>query len=50
MWVPSLGQEEPLEWELATHSSGLEKVHAWKKFMNRGAWQITVPRVAKSWT
>ena len=25
-WVPSLGQEDPLEMEMATHSSS----HAWK--------------------
>ena len=42
--VPSLGQEDPLEEEMATHSSIL----AWK--MDRGAWWATVHRVAKSWT
>ena len=49
MWetrVRSLGQEDPLEKELATHSSIL----AWKNPMDRGAWQATVHVVAKSQT
>ena len=33
-WVWSLGQEEPLEKEMATHSSTL----AWKNSMDREAW------------
>ena len=33
-WVRSLGQEDPLEEEMATHSSIL----AWKISMDRGAW------------
>ena len=37
MWVQSLGQEEPLEKEMATHSSIL----AWRIPMDRGAWQAT---------
>ena len=45
-WVLSLGQEEPLEKEMATHSHIL----AWRIPMDRGAWQATVYRVAKSWT
>ena len=44
-WVPSLGREDPLEKEVATHSSIL----AWGIPMDRGAWQATVHRVAKSW-
>ena len=32
--VPSLGQEDPLEKEMASHSSIL----AWKNAMERGAW------------
>jgi len=36
-WVQSLGWEDPLEKEMATHSSIL-------------AWRITVHGVAKSWT
>ena len=37
-WVQSLGQEDPLEKGMATHSSIL----AWEIPMNRGAWQATV--------
>ena len=35
-WVGSLGQEDPLEKEMATHSSIL----AWRIPMDRGAWQV----------
>ena len=42
--VWSLGQEDPLEKEMATHSSGLENP------MDRGAWWATVHGVAKSRT
>ena len=35
MWVQSLGREDPLEEDMATHSSIL----AWKIPMDRGAWQ-----------
>ena len=45
-WVRSLGQEDPLEKEMATHSSIL----AWKNPMDRGAWWATVHGVAKSQT
>ena len=38
-WVQSLGQEDPLEKEMSSHSNIL----AWK--MNRGAWQATVHAV-----
>ena len=38
MQVLSLGQEDPLEKEMATHSSIL----AWKNPMDRGAWWGTV--------
>ena len=38
MWVKFLGQEDPLEKEMATHSSIL----AWKILMDRGAWRATV--------
>ena len=41
--IRSLGQEDPLEKEMATHSSIL----AWKNPMDRGAWQATVHGVAK---
>ena len=40
-----LGQGDPLEKERATHASIL----AWEP-TDRGAWQATVHRVAKSWT
>ena len=35
--VPSLGQEDPLEKEMATHSSVLKLENP----MDRGAWQAT---------
>ena len=41
-----LGQEDPLEEGMATHSSIL----AWKNPMDRGAWWVTVHGVAKSRT
>ena len=46
IWVQSLGWEEPLEEEMATHCSIL----GWRIPMYRGAWQATVHRVAKSGT
>ena len=45
-WVQSLGWEDPLEKEMATHSSML----AWNKPMDRGTWQATVHGVTKSRT
>ena len=42
----SLGWEDPLEKEMATHSSIL----AWRIPMDRGAWQVTVHGVTKNWT
>ena len=45
-WVGSLGREDPLEKEMATHSSIL----AWRIPMDRGAWWATVHGVAKSRT
>ena len=45
-WVRSLGWEDPLEEGMATHSSIL----ACRIPMDRGAWWVTVHRVAKSWT
>ena len=42
--VRSLGPEDPLEEEMATHSSIL----SWKIPMDRGTWRATVPRVAES--
>ena len=41
--VRSLGQEDPLEEEMATHSSIL----AWKNLMDRGAWQAVVCGIAE---
>ena len=45
-WVQPPGWEDPLEEEMATHSSIL----AWRIPMDRGAWQAAVHGVAKSWT
>ena len=45
-WVQSLGQEDPLEKRMATHSSIL----AWRIPMDRGAWRATVHEVAESQT
>ena len=44
--VQSLGQEDLLEKEMATHFSIL----AWRIPEGRGAWWATVHGVAKSWT
>ena len=44
--VQFLGWEDPLEKEMATHSSIL----AWSILMDGGAWQATVQGVAKSGT
>ena len=44
--VQSLGWEDPLEKEMATHSSIL----AMENSMDRGAWWATVHGVTKSWT
>ena len=49
MWetqVGFLGQEDPLEKEMATHSSIL----VWKNPMDGGAWRATVHGVTKSQT
>ena len=46
MPVQSLGQEDPLEEGLATHSSVL----AWRIPMDSGSWRATVHRVTKSQT
>ena len=43
--VRSLGGEDPLEKEMATHSS----IPAWK-ILDRGAWRATGHGVSKSWT
>ena len=43
MQDPSLGREDPLEEEMATHSSILAWIISW----TRGAWRATVHWVAK---
>ena len=45
-WVRSLGREDPLEKEMATHSSIL----AWRVPVDRGSWWATVHGIAKSQT
>ena len=45
-WVRSLGQEDPLEKEMAAHSSTL----AWRIPWTRGAWWATVHGVTKNRT
>ena len=45
-WSQSLGWEDPLEEDMATHSSIL----AWRIPMDRGTWQGTAHGVAKSQT
>ena len=46
--IGDLGWEDPLEEGMATHSSILGKFL--ENQMDRGAWQATIQRVAKSWT
>ena len=43
MQVRPLGQEDPLEKDMATHSSIL----AWENLMDSGGWQDTIHGVAK---
>ena len=45
MWIQSLGQEDPLEKETATHSSSCLKNH-----MDRAAGWATVHGVTEIWT
>ena len=45
-WVQTLGQEDPLEEGMATHSSIL----TWRIPVDREAWQATVHGVSKSQT
>ena len=40
-----LGQEDPLEEGMATHSLFLPR-----KFLDRGTWRAAVHRITKSWT
>ena len=44
--VQSLGWEDTLEKEIEIHSS----IPTWRFPADRGAWQASVQRVAKSWT
>ena len=44
MQVPSLGREDPLEEEMATHS----RYHCLENPMDRGAWRATVHEVAQA--
>ena len=44
--VRSLGWEDPMEEEMATHS----RILVWRIPRDTGAWQATVHGVAKSWT
>ena len=46
MWVQSHGQKDPLEKEMATHSS----ISCLEKSMERGAWWAIPHGVAKPWT
>ena len=45
MQVRFLGLEDPLEEEMATHSSVL----AWENTVDRGAWPTMVHGVVESW-
>ena len=45
-WVRSLGCEDPLEEDVATHSHTL----AWRIHMNRGAWKVIIYMVTKHQT
>ena len=45
-WVRSLVWKDPLEMDMATHSSIVD----WRIPMDRGTWWATVHRVSKSWT
>ena len=46
-WIQSLGQEDPLEKGMATHSSILSCL---ENSMDRGTWQATIRGVTKSQT
>ena len=45
MWDRSLGQEDPLEEGMATHSG----ISAWRTPKDRGAWWAAVHGVTESW-
>ena len=42
-WIRSLGQEDPLEKEMASHSSN----SCLESLMDRGVWQATVHGIAE---
>ena len=44
--IPSLSWANPMEKEMATHSSIID----WRIPMDRGAWRATVHGVSKIWT
>ena len=46
IWILFLGQEEPLEEEMETHSSILAQENP----MDKGAWRATVRAVSRSQT
>ena len=47
MWIPSLGQEDPLEEEMAVHSS----ITAWEIPRTEGPGSLwSMDRVVKRWT
>ena len=37
-WVQFLGQEDPLEKEMTTHSSTLGKFHGWRNLVDYSPW------------
>ena len=47
MWVQSLGWEDPLEKGITNHPL---QYSCLENRMDRGAWQVAVYGVAKSWT
>ena len=44
MWVPSLGLQDPLEWEMAIHSSVLAYIIPWTEEQG-GLWSMGSQRV-----
>ena len=51
MWVQSMGREDPLEKEMATHSSILAWKIPWRRSLGvLCLWNCIVQGVTKSWT
>ena len=50
MWVLSLSWENPLEEEMATHSSILAGIVPWTEELGGGAWWAAVHGASKSQT